>query len=97
MVVIWDVLNGSGIEDVLGYIYKAAAHRSILNVHNFNYSLRCRKLIYTALSILLFDSFFKTFLFSSSIEKGDVIIKLKDLMKSMPSDYSKKTKKEEWF
>jgi hypothetical protein len=41
MIIIWDVLNGSGIEDILSCIYKAAAHRAIINVHNFNYSLRC--------------------------------------------------------
>ncbi|CAF1212257.1 unnamed protein product [Rotaria sordida] len=96
MIVIWDVLNGSGIEDVLGCIYKAAAHRAIMNVHNFNYSLRCCKLIYTALSILFFESFIKT-LSASSTTTNHIIIKLKEILKCIPSYYAVQNKRQEWF
>ena len=41
MIVVWDVLNGSGIEDILERIYKGAAHRAVMNVHNLSYSLYC--------------------------------------------------------
>ena len=101
MVVIWDVLNGSGIEDVLGCIYKAAAHRSIMSVHNFNYSLRCCKLVYTALSMLFLDSFIKTLSSSSSSSSPttttDIIEKLKEMLKSIPSDYAVGNIKQQWF
>jgi hypothetical protein len=30
MIVIWDVLEGSGIEEVLGLIYKGASLRAVL-------------------------------------------------------------------
>jgi hypothetical protein len=98
MVVIWGVLKGSGIEDVLGCIYKAAAHRSIMNVHNFNYSLRCCKLIYTGLSTLFFDSYIKTFSSPSTSTTATVNIeKLKEILKSTPSDYVLNVTKQQWF
>ncbi|CAF4678307.1 unnamed protein product, partial [Rotaria sp. Silwood2] len=40
MVVIWDILQGSGIDDLIGELYKGATHRAVLAVANFNKSLR---------------------------------------------------------
>jgi hypothetical protein len=98
MVVIWDVLNGSGVEDVLGCIYKAAAHRSILNVHNVNYSLRCCKLVYTALSVLFFEAFIKASTSSTpSLPTTGFVETLKGILKSIPSDYTIATMKQQWF
>lgn len=94
MILIWDVLNGSGVEDVLGLIYKAAAHRSIFNVHNFNYSLRSCKLIYTALSILFYESFLQQFYSTASDE---VVKRFKRTLQTIPSDYTVATIKQEWF
>jgi hypothetical protein len=65
-IVIWDVPTGSGIEDILASVYKGAAHRSIMNVHNFNYLLRCCKLVYTALAVIFFNSFYETLSTSST-------------------------------
>lgn len=85
MVVIWDVLDGSGIGDVLAFVYKGAVHRSIMNVHNFNYSLRCCKLVYTALAEIFFNSFLKTL--STSTTTPNIIMNLKKILKRIPSDY----------
>ncbi|CAF4162514.1 unnamed protein product [Rotaria magnacalcarata] len=70
-----------------------------MNVHNFNYSLRCCKLICTALSVLFFEYFIETSLSSSSTSTSDITIKLKDVLKfiSISSDNAIKKKKEEWF
>jgi hypothetical protein len=97
MVVIWDVLDGSGLDDILGCIYKAAAHRAVLNVYNFNYSLRCCKIIYTALSILFLDSFIKTTSSSTTNTTINIIDKLKEILKSIPSDYAVNDKKKIFF
>jgi hypothetical protein len=83
MIIIWDVLNGSGVEDIFACIYKAAAHRAAMNVHNFNYSLRCCKLLYSALSMLFIESFIKTSLSSSQT--------------TIPSDYATDAEKQTWF
>jgi hypothetical protein len=57
MIVIWQILDGSGIDDVFNITYKGATLRSILNVYHFNKSLRCCKLLYTALYMLLIQSY----------------------------------------
>ncbi|CAF0968968.1 unnamed protein product [Didymodactylos carnosus] len=92
MIVIWDVLNGSGIEDAFGLIYKAAAHRAMLNVHNFNYSLRPCKLLYTALAMLFIESFVKT-----SVTSARIIDDLKKTLANIPSDYAVTNIKQQWF
>ncbi|CAF1553809.1 unnamed protein product, partial [Didymodactylos carnosus] len=73
MIVVWDVLDGSGIEDILGYFYKGASLRSIFVVHHFNKSLRCCKLLYTALSMLLIQSFLKSL--PSFVDKVKLIVR----------------------
>lgn len=97
MIIIWDVLDGSGIEDVLEFIYKGAAHRSVMNVHNFNYSLRSCKLVYTALGILFLDSFIKSLSSSSSTTITNSLVKLKEILKSIPSDFTIIDEKKQWF
>ncbi|CAF3913624.1 unnamed protein product [Rotaria sp. Silwood1] len=95
LIVIWDVLNGSGIEDIFACIYKGAAHRAAMNVHNFNSSLRCCKLLYSALSILFIESFIKTSLSSSST--AIAVDKLKQILEAVPSDYATNKEKQSWF
>ncbi|CAF1154261.1 unnamed protein product, partial [Didymodactylos carnosus] len=109
MIVIWDVLDGSGIEDVFGFLYKGVSLRSILNVHHFNKSLRCIKLLYTALELLLFDSFITTttqlqtsstsssFASPTTLTSHSTIEKLKTNLLAIPSDYARDTIKQEWF
>ena len=95
LIVIWDVLNGSGVEDILGCIYKGAAHRAAMNVHNFNHSLRCCKLLYSALSILFIEAFIKTSLSSPSTTVS--VDKLKKILEAIPSDYTTNKEKQTWF
>jgi hypothetical protein len=95
MIIIWDVLNGSGVEDIFACIYKAAAHRAAMNVHNFNYSLRCCKLLYSALSMLFIESFIKTSL--SSSQTTIPIDKIKQILEAIPSDYATDAEKQTWF
>ncbi|CAF0950439.1 unnamed protein product, partial [Didymodactylos carnosus] len=89
MVVIWDVLEGSGLETIISYIYKGASLRSIFNVHHFNKSLRCCKLIYTALSMQRFE----TFLSSTS----DITDQIKQIISGYPHHYAKDEIKQRWF
>jgi hypothetical protein len=99
MIVIWDVLNGSGVEDVLEFIYKGAAHRSVMNVHNFNYSLRSCKLLYTSLGILIIETFIKSLSSSPSSSSTTAINinKLKEILEDIPSDFAVLDKKQQWF
>lgn len=94
MIVIWDVLAGSGVEDVIALIYKAAAHAATMKVQSFNYSLRCCKLVYTALSMLFLQSFFKSN--SSSIIVG-FKRQLQEIFGSIPSEFANTKKKQDWF
>ena len=97
MLIAWDILNGSGIEDILDSIYKAAVYRAIMNVHNFNYSLRCWKFICSALSILFFESFVKFLLKSPTEAANDMVTKLNKAFNFVPLSYTKKRKQKEWF
>ncbi len=36
MIVIWDLLEGSGIDTLIGHLYKGATHRAVLAVAHFN-------------------------------------------------------------
>ena len=95
MIVVWDVLNGSAVEDILECIYKGAAHRAVINVHNLNYSLRCCKLLYSALLILIIESFVKSSLSSTSTSND--IQKLQQLLQILPSEYASDKEKQFWF
>ena len=86
---------GSGIEDILGCIYKGAAHRAVMNVHNFNYSWRCCKLLYSALSILFIESFVKSTL--SATSNFTYIQKLQQFLEVLPSEYASDKEKQYWF
>jgi hypothetical protein len=110
MILIWDVLDGSGIDSVLERLYKGATLRAILNVHHFNHSLRACKLLYTALSVLLLDAFFEfaialpqptqpitTTATSSSLMPSCILEKLIPILRNIPSDFSKDHNKQEWF
>ncbi|CAF1137322.1 unnamed protein product [Didymodactylos carnosus] len=98
-IVIWDVLTGSGIEDVLGCIYKGASLKSIWNVHHFNKSLRCCKLLYTALSILFLRSFCEALLTTatSSSLSPSIINILQETITEIPSEYAIDDIKQKWF
>ncbi|CAF4187652.1 unnamed protein product, partial [Didymodactylos carnosus] len=98
-IVIWDVLTGSGIEDVLGCIYKGASLKSIWNVHHFNKSLRCCKLLYTALSILFLQSFCEALLTTatSSSLSPSIIDILQETITEIPSEYAIDDIKQKWF
>ncbi|CAF1309847.1 unnamed protein product, partial [Didymodactylos carnosus] len=90
MILVWDVLQGTGIEDIIGELYKAAALRSILNVHHFNKSLRSCKLIYTALSILIMEEFLKT---------SPSTAKIKSMIAKAPNEHEDRTSELQfqWF
>ncbi|CAF1476669.1 unnamed protein product, partial [Didymodactylos carnosus] len=90
MILIWDVLDGSGVNELLGKIYKGATLRSILNVHHFNKSLRCCKLLYTALSILLIEQFLTT---------SPLPDQILSVLSAVPNgyDYLKNETKQKWF
>ncbi|CAF3953138.1 unnamed protein product, partial [Rotaria sp. Silwood1] len=95
MIVIWDVLQGSGIEDILENIYKGATLKSILKVHHFNKSLRCCKILYTALYILLLEAFFEETL--TSLLVTDSINHLKSTMKKIPVEFASDDTAQTWF
>lgn len=95
LIIIWDVLNGSGIEDIFPSIYKGAALRTGMCVRDFDYYLRCCKFLYTALSMLFIESFIKTSLSSSSIKIP--MDNLKNILENVPSDDATNEEKQTWF
>ncbi|CAF3305789.1 unnamed protein product [Rotaria sp. Silwood2] len=95
MVVIWEVLQGSGIEGLLEKIYKGASLRSILKVSHFNKSLRSCKLLYTALHILLLEAFFDQTATSSMIV--NCTNNLKSIMSQIPSEFAADDVCQAWF
>ncbi|CAF3933472.1 unnamed protein product [Rotaria sp. Silwood2] len=95
MVVIWSILEGSGIEQVFENIYKAAALRSIFRAHHFNKSLRSCKLLYTALYILLLEAFFDHA--STSSLSINCIENLKCIINKIPSEFATDDISQKWF
>ncbi|CAF2191690.1 unnamed protein product [Rotaria magnacalcarata] len=93
MIVIWQVLDGSGIEDILNFVYKGATLRSILNVYHFNKSFRCCKLLYTALQMLLLESYVKSTITlnkerTSASNISSILDQFRPLFESAPNEYS---------
>lgn len=106
MILIWDILDGSGIDSVLEQLYRGATLRAILNVHHFNHSLRACKLLFTALSIMLLDSFFESAMnppqmqpitTTSSTGPSSVLDDLLPILSEIPSHFAKGARKQEWF
>ncbi|CAF1479999.1 unnamed protein product, partial [Didymodactylos carnosus] len=91
MIMVWKVLAGSGIHELLGNIYQGATLRSILEVTNFNKSLRATKLLYTALSILCIENFITS---TSALSSSQSIPSTFD---QLPSYYATDEKKKQWF
>ncbi|CAF1570301.1 unnamed protein product [Didymodactylos carnosus] len=91
MSVIWDVLDQSGIDDRLGYVYKGAALRAILNVSHFNKSLRAVKMIHTSLTILVITEFLHT------LPTSIINDLLEKIMCEIPVDYTENRRKQQWF
>ncbi|CAF1485822.1 unnamed protein product, partial [Didymodactylos carnosus] len=60
MRMVWSVLDDSGIHELLNYLYQGATLKSVINVTNFNKSLRATKLLYTALYVACFEQFLTT-------------------------------------
>ena len=107
MILIWDILDGSGIDSVLEQLYRGATLRAILNVHHFNHSLRACKLLFTALSIMLLDAFFESTTHppqmqpitttTSPIGPSGILDDLLPILSEIPSDFTKGVRKQEWF
>lgn len=62
---------------------------SLFSVHHFNKSLRCCKLVYTALLILLLESFVT----SNRDQFGDV----ESILKELPNEFCTNDVKQKWF
>ncbi|CAF4865364.1 unnamed protein product [Rotaria sp. Silwood1] len=90
MIVIWGVLEESGIDNLMGLLYKDATHRAVLSVAHFNKSLRAIKLLYTALLILIHNEFIATL----SLPMVDEI---EELMNQMPLDASDVEESKTWY
>ncbi|CAF4309033.1 unnamed protein product [Rotaria socialis] len=95
MIVVWDLLKGSGIEDVLKSIYKNATFSSILVVRHFNRSLGCCKRLHTALHMLCIEAFSHQTSISSSIT--DCLNTLKSVILQIPSEYASDDIFQKWF
>ncbi|CAF3938297.1 unnamed protein product [Rotaria sp. Silwood1] len=95
MVVLWNLLKGSGIEDVFENIYKDATLSSVFEVRHFNRSLRCCKLLYTALHVLCIEAFFDQT--SISLSTSDCMKNLKSVMLQIPSEYAADDISQKWF
>ncbi|CAF1502366.1 unnamed protein product [Adineta steineri] len=95
MIVIWQILDGSGIDDVLNITYKGATLRSILNVHHFNKSLRCCKLLYTALYMLFIQSYWTSN--SCTSTSPSLFEKSHSLFKNIPNKFNIDSIKQKWF
>ena len=87
---IWDMLEGSGIDTLLGYLYKGATLRAVLTVTHFNKSLRTIKLLYSALSILLQNEYVTTL-------SSEMITEMEQIMQIMPQNLSNLEKSKEWY
>ncbi|CAF4958920.1 unnamed protein product, partial [Rotaria sp. Silwood1] len=90
MIVIWGILEESGVDTLIGTLYKDATHRAILSVSHFNKSLRTIKLLYTALLILVHDQFFLTL-------PTTMIDNIEQLMNKMPTDSADVEEKKRWY
>ncbi|CAF4553069.1 unnamed protein product, partial [Rotaria sp. Silwood2] len=90
MKVIWGVLEESGIDTLIGELYKGATLRAILSVAHFNKSLRAIKLLYTALLIYIHEEFFQTL-------TTDIINEFEQVMSKMPTDLANIEEKKRWY
>ncbi|CAF3952846.1 unnamed protein product [Rotaria sp. Silwood1] len=102
MIVIWQILECSGIEDILNIIYKGATLKSILNVHHFNKSFRSCKLLYTALQMLLVESYVaaNTSLAIDTTSTSNSLFlsnELRVLFENIPNEYNTDSVKQIWF
>jgi hypothetical protein len=90
MIVIWDMLEESGIDTLIGELYKGATHRAVLSVAHFNKSLRTIKLLYTALIIILNNEFVLTL-------STTMIDEIKQCMSQMPTDLTDIEENRKWY
>ncbi|CAF4252684.1 unnamed protein product, partial [Rotaria sp. Silwood2] len=90
MVVIWDILQGSGIDDLIGELYKGATYRAVLAVANFNKSLRTIKLLYTALSIIINNEFILTL-------PVEIFDEMEVCMNKIPTDLNNPEQSRKWY
>ena len=102
MIVILQVLDGSGVEDILNVICKGATLISILKVHHFNKSLKPCKLLYTALQMLLIESYVTsntslTINTTSTSNSALVFNELRILFENTPNEYNIDSIKQTWF
>ena len=102
MIVIWKILNGSGLDEILNITYKGATLRSILNVHHFNKSLRCCKLPYTAPYMLLIQSYWTstsslTINSHTTSTTSSLFEKSHPLFQNIPHEFNVDSIKQKWF
>jgi hypothetical protein len=90
MIVVWDILEGSGIDTALGELYKGASLRSIMNCSHFNKSLRAMKLLHSTLATLLIHEFLNTV-------PDEIFNDIETIMHVLPLDISSSTCKIEWL
>ncbi|CAM4964899.1 unnamed protein product [Rotaria socialis] len=90
MTVIWGLLEESGIDILIGELYKGATHRAVLSVAHFNKSLRAIKLIFTALHILLHNEFVQSL-------PTTLIDQFEQCMNKMPSNFTNVDDNQQWY
>ncbi|CAF4137062.1 unnamed protein product, partial [Rotaria magnacalcarata] len=90
MIVIWGMLEESGIDILIGELYKGATHRAVLSVAHFNKSLRTIKLIFTALHILLHNEFVQSL-------PTTLIDQFEQCMNKMPSNVTNVDDNQQWY
>jgi hypothetical protein len=90
MIVIWGILEDSGIDTLIGQLYKGATHRAVLAVAHFNKSLRAIKLLYTALNIVINNEFILTLPTTMTDE-------MEQCMNKMPTDLTDIDENKEWY
>jgi hypothetical protein len=84
------MLEESGIDTLIGYLYKGATLRAVLTVAHFNKSLRTIKLLYTALLIILHNEYVQTL-------STAMLDEIEQLMQIMPPDLTDAEKSREWY
>ncbi|CAF4288541.1 unnamed protein product [Rotaria sp. Silwood2] len=98
MIAMWQILEGSGIEDILSFIYKGATLKSIFNVFHFNKSFRCCKLLYTTLKMLLIESYITSNTTTTSTSNYSFLPSaIRLIFENIPHEFNVDAIKQTWF
>ncbi|CAF1557992.1 unnamed protein product, partial [Didymodactylos carnosus] len=88
MAMIWTILDGSGVHQLIGCIFQGATLRSVFNVTNFNKSLRTIKLLYTSFGICLMREY---------LSSNYLHISIRELLNKTPTTFHTDEYKQKWF